>query len=115
MRFLISPFRLFTKYYTFSVITTLSFLLFSVESLKSNNDSLITLIQTQESPDTLKINALNTLCRSLLSTNPDSSISLAKQASELSIKINDKHREGTSLKNVGLGYFYKADFQPGFQ
>lgn len=75
----------------------------------SQKDSLLNVIES-ESADTSIIDALNQLSRSYLGTNPDTSVFYAKQASELAESVNDYKRMGTALKNVGLGYYYQADY-----
>ncbi len=72
-------------------------------------DSLLNIINSEES-DTTKIDAFNAISSSYLGSNPDTSIYYASQASDLSKQTKDYIRLGTSLKNVGLGYYYKADF-----
>lgn len=72
-------------------------------------DSLRNLLQTNLA-DTSRIDVLDQLFKSLLSTQIDSSIVLAKEAVALAEKINDVERKAYMLKNIGIGYYYKGEF-----
>ena len=72
-------------------------------------DSLRNLLQTNLA-DTSRIDVLDQLFKSLLSTQIDSSIMLAKEAVALAEKINDVERKAYMLKNIGIGYYYKGEF-----
>ena len=77
--------------------------------LGNETDSLISVLNNA-SHDTLKIRILNQLSRSQFGPNPDKAIEYAEEAVSLSRKNNDLENLGYSLKNVGLGHYFKADF-----
>jgi class 3 adenylate cyclase/lipopolysaccharide biosynthesis regulator YciM len=63
-----------------------------------------------EGADTGAVNALLQLSKEKLATAPDSTISLAMQASDMAEKINFKKGKALALKNIGLGYYYQGKF-----
>lgn len=87
----------------------ISFILILTIPAFSQLDSLVSLTQNNN-PDTVRIDAYNQLSRAVLGSNPDSSIFYSQSAAGISEEISDFSRTGTSYKNVGLGYYYKADF-----
>ena len=72
-------------------------------------DTTESILQTPMS-DTLRIEMLNNLSTELFGSDPDKGLEYAINATELARSINDVERYAFALKNVGLGYYYKADF-----
>ena len=75
----------------------------------TETDSLLALLDT-EIHDSIKIDALGELSKSMFGSEPDQAIEYATQGTQLAKKINDSERLGNALKNVGLGYYYMGDF-----
>ena len=75
---------------------------FKVDSLKS--------ALTKLGEDTIKVNALNDLAYMLFSSQPDEAIRYGLEAYELAEFLDYKKGLAYSLKNIGLGYFYKSDY-----
>lgn len=78
-------------------------------SLIGQIDSLTQLLKT-DIADTTRIDALDNLSRSFFGINVDSAIYFAQQAVAIGDRINDLERKGYSLKNIGIGYYYKGEF-----
>ena len=85
-------------------------LIFTLE-LKSQttSDSLQALLR-EEISDTIRIDILGQLSEVLLGDNPNQAISYATEGSNIAKEINDKRRLAKMLKNIGLGYYYQADY-----
>ncbi|MFN8335672.1 MAG: sensor histidine kinase [Cyclobacteriaceae bacterium] len=73
-------------------------------------DSLKRVVQSN-APDTTRVKALDDLCYSYLSINPDSSIILGKQAAALADKIHFMKGAAQSRSDLGLAYFYTGDLE----
>ena len=92
-----------------NILLIFTFLLFQHQVSAFSSDSLLNIFSSA-SHDTIKIDVLDQLSKNQFGPNPDKAIEYAEQAVDISNKINDKKRLGYALKNVGLGYYFKADF-----
>tara|TARA_Y100000385_G_C12782687_1_gene504183 strand:+ start:340 stop:654 length:315 start_codon:yes stop_codon:yes gene_type:complete len=92
-----------------NILLIFTFLLSQHQVSAFSTDSLLNIFSSA-SHDTIKIDVLDQLSKNQFGPNPDKAIEYAEQAVDISNKINDKKRLGYALKNVGLGYYFKADF-----
>ena len=78
-------------------------------NLSAQRDSLTQLLKTNLA-DTTRIKVLDELSRSLFGLDVDSAIYFAQEAVTIGERIDDDVRKAYSLKNVGIGYYYKGEF-----
>jgi class 3 adenylate cyclase len=97
------------KFFKFSAIALCIFFSISLSAQSPKTDSLIAVIELLED-DSVKVNALNELSLNLWDSNPDSSISYARDALALGNKIHFKKGVAYALKNIGLVHFMKSDY-----
>jgi class 3 adenylate cyclase/tetratricopeptide (TPR) repeat protein len=64
----------------------------------------------QTNADTVLINSLLQQSKESLNESPEKTITLARQAKNLSEKANFKRGEALALKNIGLGYYYQSKY-----
>ncbi len=93
----------------YTIICILSIVFITAYAQQPKIDSLLTLLKSDKE-DTNKVNHLNAIAFVLYYTNPDSTIYLANQALDLSIKLNFLKGQTNSYNNTGNGYFQKADY-----
>ena len=80
---------------------------------RGNVDSLKSLlsINSQQTPDTVKINRLNKLAADYFDRDPDSTLFYSKQAIELSQKINYKSGLANGLLQTAHANYFRGDFK----
>ena len=93
----------------FQILVLISLVLQSQVSKAELQDSILSLLQG-EIHDTLRIELLGELSKSMFGTNPTQAIEYANEAVDLARERNDTERLGNALKNAGLGYYYLGDF-----
>jgi PAS domain S-box-containing protein len=79
-----------------------------IHAQQSLADSLVAELSNLQD-DTSKVNIYNDLFRELMLTNPDSALTYANQAFELSSKISFQRGIASSYNNIGLALFNKGE------
>jgi len=72
-------------------------------------DSLITLLNTHQQEDTMRLNLLNTISYAYYSVDPDKGLESADKAIELAKKINDKIKLAKAYNYKGINYWAMAE------
>ncbi len=67
-------------------------------------------ILASEPDDETTLSTLVSLSSKLYRADPDEGIRYATQAEELAIQMDDKKTLALALKNIGLGYYFKSNF-----
>ena len=76
---------------------------------ESTIDSLNILIEQSEE-DTAKVQLMLDLSKEFFGSDPNKAISISEQAKALSESINYSSGVAYSFKNIGMGYYYLADY-----
>ncbi|MBL0356800.1 MAG: tetratricopeptide repeat protein [Chitinophagaceae bacterium] len=62
-------------------------------------------------PDTIRVNLLNALSKSLFNTNPDTSVIIAASSKAIAERINYKPGLALAYKNMGIGYYLEGKYK----
>ncbi|MBK6997951.1 MAG: tetratricopeptide repeat protein [Lewinellaceae bacterium] len=81
-----------------------------VLSAQVNADSLFKIWNDPAQADTIRLQAIHALARSLMHQDPDSTCTLGEQELALAQKIKSKKWEGRALNVIGLTWRYRSDF-----
>ena len=77
----------------------------------ANEVDSLTKILTTNMADTARVDLLNTLCKSVFNTNPDTSVIIANSSKLLAEKINYKAGLALAFKNIGKGYYLQGKYK----
>ena len=99
--------KITVKYFLIGLILHLYY--FPLFGQQNKIDSLLSLLKTAKK-DTGKVNMLNDLAFAFYSSNPDSTILLAKQASELAHKLGFKKGEAFGYYYMGVGCWVQGNY-----
>lgn len=74
-------------------------------------DSLRGLLNTT-TVDSIRVNIMNALSKSLFSDRPDSSVNIAVRSKDIADKIGYRIGKALALKHAGIGYYLQGEYRP---
>lgn len=105
--------RALQRFVPFWCVPTVLFLAMSLPGF-AQIDSLKK-VAASGTADTSRVKALDDLCYSYLSINPDSSVIFGEQAVALADKIHFRKGAAQSRSDLGLAYYYKGDLNKAIE
>ncbi|MFT3681314.1 MAG: adenylate/guanylate cyclase domain-containing protein [Ferruginibacter sp.] len=95
----------------FLVLNIFLFLSFSSKAQSNEIDSLQKLLSVPSITDSAKVDLLNTISKSFISSNPDTAIVIANSAKSLAEHINYQPGLALALKNIGLANYTGSKYK----
>lgn len=91
------------------LVVSVIFSLLGSKSYSQNTDSLYQIFQNSNYPDTVRLQAVNTLSELSLYNNPDTAIWFANRSIEFAKKTNNKIWQARAIPNIAYAYQIKGD------